>query len=248
MNSEKIVRTTDISEAYSTYISDEHAVLMAGGVFLKLQKRSVPVIVDLSLLALDYIDVKHDAIYIGAMATLRDIETNEHVPTAVRQSVEQVAGVGLRNLATVGGSVCGQYPFSDITTALLALDAQLKFHNEGIISLEAYLKNHVPKRDILLEVILPMGVDSCFKCFKQVYTDFSLINVAVASDGNWRIAIGARPGGPVLITAQSLKDHQLESLIDTIAFGSDSRASDEYRKSLATLFIKEAIEEVASWK
>ncbi len=248
MNSDKIVRTTDISEAYSTYISDEHAVLMAGGVFLKLQKRSVPVIVDLSLLALEYINIEGNEIHIGAMTTLRAIETNEHVPTAVRQSVRQIAGVGLRNLATIGGCVCGLYPFSDITTALLAIGAQLKFHNEGVISLEEYLQNQVPKRDILLEVILPMGVKSCFKCFKQVYTDFSLINVAVSFNDNWRIAIGARPGGPALVTVDSLENHELETLIDSIAFGGDSRASDEYRKSLAILFTKEACEEVASWK
>lgn len=248
MKIQTFVKPKNLHETQKYLLSQDKATIVGGGVFLKLQKRNVPLAIDLSLLDLDYIKEEGHYIRIGAMTNLRSIETAAILPLALTTSVRQIGGVGLRNLVTVGGSVCGRYPFSDINTALLALDATLRFYERGEVSLETFLEGDYNHKDILIEVIIPQLKASGFKCFKSVYTDFSLVNVAVSYDKEWRIAIGARPGGPVLIRKEHLEASDIPDLLDGVAFGDDSRAGKAYRQALAEILLDEAMEEVSMWK
>lgn len=248
MKIEKYVRPNSLKEAYDYINDNKKAVLMAGGVFLKLQKRKVPLAVDLSDLGLSYIKENESAFHLGAMTSLRMIEVSEALPESLKQSVKQIGGVGLRNLVTVGGSICGAYPFSDVTTGLLALNPTLVFYNEGEISLEKYLESPRSYRDLLVEVVVPKVKFCVFKCFKQVYTDFSLINVAIAFNEEWRIVIGARPEGPRVIKVSTLEGALDNSEFQSVHFGSDHRGSGAYRRSLAISLLEDAFEEVTKWK
>jgi len=248
MKIEKMVQPESLDDAYSALLSHDKALLMAGGVFLRLQKRINPLVIDLSDLPLDYIKTDSEVIRIGAMTSLREIEQAEILPKAISQSTRQIGGVGLRNLVTIGGSVCGRYGFSDITTALLAVEAHLSFYKAGEISLLAYLEKGEPKKDILIEVIVPRNIKSSFRCFKSVYTDFSLINVAVSYDEKWKVAIGARPGRAVLVKANEIESLDIHELIAPVQIEDDVRSHADYRRSLAETLISEAIEEVSEWK
>jgi CO/xanthine dehydrogenase FAD-binding subunit len=66
------------------------------------------------------------------MVSLRDFEMSLLVKNIqggiLVSAVSQIMGVAFRNGATVGGSVAGKFPFSDLITPLLALDTTLIFY------------------------------------------------------------------------------------------------------------------------
>jgi CO/xanthine dehydrogenase FAD-binding subunit len=67
---------------------------------------------------------------IGAMAKLSQIiDLGKIVPTALRHCLESIAGPQLRNMATIGGSLCFRGGRLDSSAALMALDAQYELRN-----------------------------------------------------------------------------------------------------------------------
>jgi CO/xanthine dehydrogenase FAD-binding subunit len=231
-------RPSDIEEAYALLVSQKKATVIAGGLFLRLQKQSHPLLVDLDGLGLDYIKEIKDGFIIGAMTTLRALEVS-HLPLGITQSVKQVSGIGVRNMATIGGSISGRYPFSDINTALMAADAYLVFYKHGKISMRDYYVHGLEEKDILLEIFLKKPSFSMTKYFKKVYTDFSLVNVSCADDS---IAIGARPGKTVMLEDINFNTASSELLKD-ISFKTDYRASGEYRRALAEALLEDILQE-----
>lgn len=175
-------RPMDVQDAYEKLMGQKKATLMAGGMFLRLQNRTLPLVIDMEGLKLAGVKAgKGETLLIGAMTTLRDIELNHQLPEVLRASVLQIAGVGVRNLATIGGSVMGRYPFSDINTALAALGAVLHFHVNGEIPMTDFIEKGLNERDMLLWIEVPIGagVKGCFSAYKKVYTDFAILNMAI---------------------------------------------------------------------
>lgn len=229
------VKPSDIDEAYALLNTRKNAALIAGGLFLRLQKQTHPLLIDLDNLDLDYIKEVKDGFIVGAMTNLRDIETSL-LPVAIKDAVKQISGIGVRNLATIGGSVCGRYPFSDIDTALCAFDAYLTFYKSGKISMRDFYQSGLKDKDILLEIIIKKPEKAMTRSYKKVYTDFSLVNVTYC-DGD--IAIGARPGRAIVISG--IDDQSIEQILDQVDFKSDYRASGDYRKALAKALLEDIL-------
>lgn len=246
MRFKEIVQPTTLDEAVNEMKNTKYSI-MGGGVFLKLQKGYVNKGIDLSKLGLEYIIEKEDRISIGSMTTLRDLEKSNILPDCIGESVLQVGGVGIRNLATVGGSISGKYSFSDIGTALIALDAKLDFHINGEISMIEYLKTNTIKNDILVNVSIPKVGFSSFKSFKHNYTDFSLVNICLTSGDKIRIAVGARPGKAVLIKDINTK-HNAKELLKDVEFSNDFRGTGAYRRSVAETMLSDILKEGLFWK
>jgi len=223
----------DLDEAYDLLNSRKNATLLAGGLFIRLQKRTHPLLIDLSGLNLDYINEIKDGYIIGAMTNLRALEKSA-LPKAITDSVKQISGIGVRNMATIGGSICGRYPFSDINTALMALDAYLVFYKNGKMSMKDFYANGLNEKDILVEIYIKKPVFSASKYFKKVYTDLSILNVSMADN---RLAVGARPGKTIVVENIDQAD------LDAIEFGDDYRASGQYRKALFEALYQDLLEE-----
>lgn len=236
----------DIKEAYEQLTSREKATIMGGGIFLKLQRRTLPFVIDLSNLDLAGIETTPTGYTIGAMATLRQIETDPYIPDGLRESVKQIAGVAVRNMATVGGSVMGRYPFSDVSTALVALNASLSFYQKGEVPISQFLDQGLEEPDILLSVTVPKVKHSLFRTYKKVYTDFSLVNLSIAKADIYTVSLGATPKHAKAITLESLDDGR--ALLDRFDFQTDRRASAAYRRALAEALLEDAVEEVKQWK
>jgi CO/xanthine dehydrogenase FAD-binding subunit len=67
---------------------------------------------------------------IGAMARLSQIiDLGKIVPAALRYCLENIAGPQLRNMATIGGSLCFRGGRLDSSAALTALDAQYELRS-----------------------------------------------------------------------------------------------------------------------
>ena len=67
---------------------------------------------------------------IGAMVKLSQIiDLGKNVPVTLRRCLEGIAGMQLRNMATIGGSLCVQGGCLDASAVLAALDAQCELRN-----------------------------------------------------------------------------------------------------------------------
>lgn len=233
-------RASDLEEAFALLNSHKKSAIIAGGLFLRMQKRAIPLVVDLIDLNLTDIKNYEDHFEIGSMVTLRALEVHEGMVKSIVESVRQISGVGTRNLATLGGSICGRYPFSDIATALMALDATLFFYQRGEMSIRAFFKDKLEEKDILLHIKIPKIKNTGTKYFKPVYTDFSLVNISLAGCD---LAVGARPSRAVYKTAVDFNLSPKAILAD-VHFSDDFRASGAYRRALAESMLTDMIKEL----
>jgi len=239
MTIEKYFKPSSIKEAYDLLIKEKKSVILGGGLFLRLQKSTIPIAIDCMGLLSDQIELG-DEIVIGAMTSLRVIECYEGLPMALRESVSQISGVGTRNLATIGGSVCGRYPFSDINTALIALNAKLEFYHAGLVDMYTYNNKGLEDKDILLKIHMPKCLKSKSSYYKKVYTDFSLVNLSLVDH---RLAVGARPGRPVLLEDVDF-NKSAKDIISDIEFKDDFKASGPYRRALAEAKLEDMLKEL----
>lgn len=258
-----------IEEAYSI-MKKHNAVVLGGGAFLNLRKDEMPAVVDLSGLGLDYIKERDGFIEIGAMASLREVETDHQLSGfyggVLQSTARAIMGVQIRNMATIGGTVWGRYGFSDMLTSLLALDAYVELYKGGMIPLEQFIEEGI-KDDILIAVhIKKVNGKAGNLYFKSTGTSFSALNTAVSliggtndggavKGGRFRIAVGSRPKAAKL--AKSAMEFLNGTSVDEIAasragdiaadeldFGGDLRGSSDYRRELCRVFVKRCIMEV----
>ena len=244
-------RVKSLEEAYELNQKKSNVVL-GGMLWLKLQRRTVGGVIDLSDLGLDQIMETEEAFTIGAMVSLRDLEQHEGLGTylgeALHESLRHIVGVQFRNVATVGGSIFGRFGFSDVLTLFLALDAKVKFYHAGELPLSVYASD-APldkelKNDILEAVILPKRVEAvAYRSVRNSETDFPVLAVAVSRlDGIYRAAVGARPAKAMAVTAQNVE--QLIERAQALPYRDNLRASAEYRTMLAGVLIRRAAEEL----
>ena len=247
MRFDHVILPQTLDEAYQALTTTKDSIILSGGAFLKLQNRDLHTVIDLKDLKLDFINELTGMVEIGPMVTLRNFETHQALPDTLKESAKNIAGVAVRNVATIGGSVAGRYPFSDTVTALLALNAHLEFYKNGHMSLEKFLSQPLTEPDILIKIVVPQIDTSLFKAVRQTYADFSIINLAIVKNTDLRIAIGARPMIATVIKSPDINQSPREILKD-IDFESDFKASGEYRRVLAQTLLEDAFKEVRKWK
>ena len=247
-----------IEEGYETLIKNKNNVILGGTAFLRLGNRNINIGIDLSNLGLNYIKEDENNIEIGPMTTFRSIETNrllkDNFDGIIATSVEEIVGIQLRAVVTAGATVASKYGFSDFITALLSLDTYIELYKGGIISLEKYLSEEKVPKDILVKIIIKKDCKrATFKTMRNSKSDYAILNCAVSNlDDKYRIAIGARPGRAVVATIENkqLEIENLEKIIEKIVgdmkFGTNMRASGEYREMIAKVLIRRCVEELKS--
>lgn len=255
------LRPKSIEEAYNELNSEGNNVVLGGGAYLRLGNRKIDKAIDLYGLNLNYIMEYDDFIEIGAMTTLREVETSEILKNnfdgIVNKAASVIMGVQLRNVATVGGTVGGRYGFSDFLTALLSLDTTVELFKKGEVSLEEFLSSSQTSRDIITKIKINKSITKAsFKDLRNTATDFSILNVAVSKNvDNFKIVVGSRPGVATLAyksmnlinSSQNPNeniDNLCNSLVEELKLGSDLRASVAYRKEVAKVLVKRALMEV----
>lgn len=246
-----------IEEGYETLVKNRNNMILGGTAFLKLGNKNINIGIDLSNLDLDYISEDENNIEIGPMTTFRTVETNkllrENFDGIVAKSVEEIVGIQLRSVITAGATVASKYGFSDFITALLSLDTQVELYKGGIISLEKYLAEEKIPKDILLRIIIKKdGKKAVFKTMRNSKSDYAVLNCAVSNlDGEYRVAVGARPGRAVVKTISNEKlnnkiDEKIEEMVNEMKFGTNMRASGEYREMIAKVLIRRCLLELES--
>ena len=223
--------------------------IIGGMLWMKMGDHRIQTAIDLSGLGLDTIEEDETQFSIGCMTSLRQLELHEGLNQwsdgAVRESVRHIVGVQFRNLATVGGSIFGRFGFSDVLTCFLAMDTYVELHHSGILSLADFV--NLPRdNDVLIRLIVKKTPGKCvYLSQRNTKTDFPVLAVAVAETENVvKAAIGARPQRAEVRKVPNLEKETLKTLADSYSYGSNMRASAEYRKHLASVLLKRAAEEI----
>lgn len=247
------VRPENLDQAITELKSGAHNRVIGGGLFLKMGRRAIGKLISLDGLGLDTITETDDAIHIGGAVTLREVETNplilEYFP-ALSYAVSQIVGVQFRNLAQIGASVFSRYGFSDIIPCLVAIEATMRLADKGSLSVEEFISQE-RYWDILTSLTLPKNVTLSYANLRQTQGDFSTLNVAIGkTDEATRIVFGARPMGAYLAKQASKAAHDGASLEEVMGlmkeevhFGTNLRASADYRRHLAGVLLERLWEE-----
>lgn len=232
------------------------ARVMGGMLWMRLSRKRVQTVIDLSDLGLDGIEETEEYFKIGCMTTLRELEQHQGLEMltrgAMRESVRHIVGVQFRNMATVGGSIFGRYGFSDVLTLFLALDASVELYKGGVISLREFAQMK-KDNDILVRILVKK--EACRVVYlsqRNTKTDFPVLTCAVSAARNRpvRAVVGARPQRAVVvedekgiladgITEETAKAFG-EYVSSVLSFGSNMRASAEYRRMIAEVLVKRA--------
>ena len=253
LNIQTYVRAKSLEEAY-TLNQKRNARVLGGMLWLKMASNTVGTAIDLCELGLDTIEEDETGFTLGAMATLRMLEQHPglaaYTQNAAAKAVQDIVGVQFRNMATVGGSVWGRFGFSDVLTLLLAADARVNLYKAGTLPIETFAVMPYD-RDLLISVTVPKYRDAAFayKAMRIQRTDLPVLNCALARlDGEYRLAVGARPGKAVLLRDENglLADGITpESAAAFAAYaaqnvptGANARGSAEYRTHLVEVLTR----------
>lgn len=239
---------TTLEEAWQLNQKRSNRIL-GGMLWLKMEKISVGTAIDLSALGLDTIEETDTGFTIGAMVTLRELETNAalnaYTNGAVREAVRHIVGVQFRNCATVGGSVWGRFGFSDVLTLLLALDCDVELYKAGRMPLAQFVKMPYD-RDILTYVYIKKTSGLCvhYQTVRATQTDFPILTCAAVrtAGGTYRFAIGARPMKAVLVCPKASTAELPAAVQAAVPTGSNMRGSAAYRTHLVGVLVKRAVQ------
>lgn len=263
-----------LAAAYEKLMKNKKNVIIGGGSYLRLGNSEFNAVISLDKLEMDFIKEDSDYIALGPMVNFRELETNSVIKNycngIISESVSGILGVQFRNNVTLGATVFSKYGFSDLITALLAVDAKVVLFNQGELTLKEYLAIEQTEKDILVEVKLPKK-SKCgiFKCVRKSSTDYSIVNVGIVKDenNNYTVAVGARPSrakiaekfskeitaivkniedGKIELLEEKLTKEILEIIDEELIFGDNMRGSGKYRCLLSKNLIKTAIVEVFS--
>ena len=195
------VLAASVEEAVSTLAKEgDRAKVIAGGtLFFELVERSmipkVKKIVDISKLGLSYMKIDGGQLKLGSTTTLTEIlEDRTVVKTrgieALFDAVRAINPVQIRNVATVGGEVCGANPLFDLPPVLIALNARAIFYGskgERQTSLDGFILDYflcdMKPEEILKEVQVPVpkpSSGSAFAKLQRTADDFAVVSCAAS--------------------------------------------------------------------
>ncbi|MDQ2983122.1 MAG: xanthine dehydrogenase family protein subunit M [Actinomycetota bacterium] len=219
---------------------------------------------------LRYVRDAGEQLAIGALSRHRDLETDpllqEHCPL-VSHTAGLIGDPQVRHRGTIGGSVAHGDPASDLPTILVALDAELIVHGADgertVLAREFFhgvFETVLGPQDVLTEIRVPkLGPAGwSYVKFTRRAQDWATVGVAAVvrrSNGtidDASVALTNMASTPVRAEAtegalRGAGSDDVGAAADLAAEGtdppSDTSGSAEYRRYLATVLARRAIEE-----
>jgi CO/xanthine dehydrogenase FAD-binding subunit len=204
-------------------------------------------------------DIRSDVggIRIGAGATMADLLASREVEF-LHPVARLIGGPAIRNMATVGGNLFAANPYGDLTTALLALDAQVMMATGQSEPIESFLAARSRSRGLVAAVIVPRVPSGDFRFAKVSRVKpkgVSVMSIAVwlksqgSRLGDARVAFGGM--GPTPLRAKSAERAltgatldaggiaaALRVAIEGLAPADDALASAWYRAEVAPIHLR----------
>jgi carbon-monoxide dehydrogenase medium subunit len=262
-------RVTSIDEALGLLVAHgDEAKLLAGGhsllPLMKLRLAVPSVVVDVGRLRdLSYVRDAGDHIAIGALTRHRDLETSELLATQA-PILAHVAGlVGdpqVRHRGTIGGSLAHGDPASDLPAVVLALQGTLVARGPGgerTIPVESFfegfLQTALGADELLTEIRVPKASGGwSYQKFNRRAQDWAIVGVAAVRNGATSVALVNMGSTPLRASATEAALASGAAIGDAAAVAAegtdpsgDLNASPDFRRHLATVLVRRALEETA---
>jgi carbon-monoxide dehydrogenase medium subunit len=262
------VKARSVDEAVAALTEHgEDAKLLGGGhsllPIMKLRLAIPTVLIDIAgIPELSYVRVEGDEVAVGAGTRLYQVERDEVLRTEV-PLLSHVAGrVGdpqVRHRATVGGTVAHSDPASDVPTGLLALGGEVVVQGpNGRRSIPVtscwtgFFETDIAADEVVVEVRVPRTGSAGwgYEKFTRRENDWAIV-AAAAVDG--RVALANMAGTVVRATATEEALARGASIEEAAALAdqgtepsSDMHADGEYRRHLARLLTRRALQRAAA--
>lgn len=222
----------------------QNGTALAGGTRLAPDASRLASIVDLQALGLDQITAQADEWILGANLRLQAlVESDEGLPAALIAACRLEAGVNLRNMATLGGTIMTATGRSALVTSLLALDARVSLEPDKIAQPLALLLDR-RKNGLAGSLIVALTFAKAARlAYEQVArspADRPIVCVAAArvpGEASLRIALGGFGERPILVGDA----HAAETAYTN---AEDAWASAEYRSAVAGILVRRLAAEV----
>jgi CO/xanthine dehydrogenase FAD-binding subunit len=235
----------------------------------------VHTLVDISTLGLSYTKWADGALRIGATTTFTELlealqAKGDPGLAVLEDALRAIRPVQVRNVATVGGSICSGVPFFDLPVALLVSDARVHivgpagrreialgefFHDYFATDLksgELVTEIHVPH--------MPRATSGAFLKLETNSVDWGLVSTAIrlSKESNRlrgvRVAFGGSGVDQKVVRAAGVEQalegqvpndevvgKAAEAVAKSLKFGADFRASSEYRTHVAKVFVRRCV-------
>jgi len=255
-------RPTSVDEAVQLRRElGDGAALYAGGtellLALKMGVLEYEHLIDVKRIpGLNAIEIKDNALRIGATATHREIETNplvsEHVP-ALSQLERHVANVRVRAAGTLAGNLAFGEPHADPAALLVALGATIELVGEDgrrSLPVEEFIvgayETELGESELIEAVVVPLPQAET----RATYLKFQVLErptvgvAAVARNGGApTVVVGAVDDKPVRIEGV---DDYVEAAREAVDPVDDLSGSAEYKRHLTGVMVKRALEALAA--
>jgi aerobic carbon-monoxide dehydrogenase medium subunit len=261
------VRPTSVEEAVAALVEHgDDAKILAGGhsllPLMKLRLAMPAVLIDISRIpGLSYVRVDGDEVAIGAGTRHHELEQDEVAAAEVPllpYVASQVGDAQVRHRGTIGGTVAHSDPASDLPTALLALGGTVVVQGPSgrrdIPITEFWLgffETALAEDELIVEIRVPRTGSAgwAYEKFTRRANDWPIV-AAAAVDG--RVALANMAGSVVRATATEEALARGASIEEAAALadqgtspGADMHADQEYRRHLARLLTRRALEKAA---
>jgi len=266
------VKTVDealaaLNDGNGKFLAGGHSLIPA----MKLRINRPSKLVDIaSIPALKGIKEEDGEIVIGAAVTHAEILNDSVIKNKLPFFNEAAAFIGdlqVRNLGTIGGSIAHADPAADWPALVLAADASIEVQGKtGKRRIKAtdfftgLFTTSLQEGEIILAVRVPVpadGTKTSYQKFEQPASRFAIVGCAVMRsangktniaftgvsnnafrDANAEAEVSGKPlDGATIEAAANAAVHNVQVL-------SDNFASEEYRRHVAKVYLKKALEAV----
>ena len=212
------------------------------------------------------IEVDLDGVRLGALARHSDVERHGEAYDAVpllRQALQQVAHPTIRNRGTTVGSLVHGDPAAEAPAVLCLLDGTVTLqHAEGSREVPAAefftgpLETDVRPGELAISALFPRppaGSGTAFVEVARRHGDYAMCGVAAVvtrAAPTARVALISVAAGPVVVDVteafdgEMLDEERARSLVDAVIEPEDDiHASADYRRHLAHVLVRRAVDE-----
>jgi carbon-monoxide dehydrogenase medium subunit len=239
----------------------EDAKVLAGGhsliPLMRLRLAQPAALVDINgIKELDHITERGGKLHVGALARHVTIQNSAVVKDKLPLLAEIAGEVGdnqVRNMGTMGGVIAHADAAGDYPTLALMLDADIVTNRRTIPARDFFqdlFTTALGPDEVVTEVVFPVanGPHKYVK-FRRRLFDWAIVGAAAQKmDGSWRI--GLTNVAPTPVRAKAVEDalsggakpeEAAQHASDGLDPAGDLRASPEYKKHLARVLTKRAI-------
>ena len=234
---------------------------------MKLRLATPSMLVDVGAIEeLSYVRDAGDHVAIGALTRHHDLEHSDVLAASapiLRHAAGQVGDPQVRHRGTIGGSIAHGDPASDLPAVLIALRATMVvLGRDGTreVSVDdfftGFLETALAADEVLTEIRVPKvgGAGWSFQKFHRRAMDWAIVGVAcVRTNGSAGIGLVNMGATPLRATASEAAVAGGGSAADAAAVAdegttptADLNASVDYRRHLARVLVRRALEEASA--